>query len=344
MSVILHQPNIKRSSSMKSLTDLLNEGESSKGASRREFLKYCGFMAAALALPQRYAQEIAQSLAAAPRVPVVWLEFQDCTGDSESFLRAGTRPDILQSGVTDPSITKLLTDILSVEYHETIMAPSGLMAEKSLDDVLKTYSGKFVAVVEGSIPTANNGVACTIAGQTALSKAKLVLPKALAVIALGSCSYDGGLAAAAPNPTGAVGVSQAVPGLKNYIALPGCPANVVNLAATIVYLNTFGRLPERDGSGRPNFAYGREIHEQCERRHFFEDEKFVKAWGDAGHRAGWCLFRMGCRGPATHGNCPTAKWVNSTSWPVASGHGCIGCTGDHFWDKLSPFYTPLKDD
>ena len=41
--------------------------------------------------------------------------------------------------------------------------------------------------------------------------------------------------------------------------------NVVNLTATIVHYLTFQELPPRDRLGRPYFAYGKEIHEECER-------------------------------------------------------------------------------
>ena len=307
------------------------------GLSRRSFLKVCGLMAATLALPSLHLHAIAKALATAPRLPVIWLEFQDCTGDTESFLRASPRSSPLDSGLTEPSIVDLLLDSISVDYHETLMAPAGAMSEKSLNDTLNNYAGQYVAVVEGAIPTANNGVYCTIRGHTALSIAQQVLPGARAVIALGSCAWDGGLPAAAPNLTGAVGVKTAVPGLTNFIALPGCPSNVVNLAATLVHLITFNQLPPTETDGRPYFAYGQEIHEHCERHDFYENDQFVRAWGDQGHRNGWCLFQMGCKGPRTQSNCPSVKWNDGTCWPIGAGHGCIGCTSAHFWDQNTPF-------
>jgi hydrogenase small subunit len=128
------------------------------------------------------------------------------------------------------------------------------------------------------------------------------------------------------------------------INLPGCPVNAANLAATIVQYLTFQQWPETDELGRPYFAYGEEIHEECERHEHYEQERFVLAWGDQGHRAGWCLFRMGCKGPATHHNCSTEKWNDGTCWPVQAGHGCVGCAAPHFWDQMTPFYTPLPDE
>lgn len=328
---------------MTSQSEPSSESAQQRSLDRRGFLKLCSMMAATLALPSGYAGRIAKSLNLATRLPVVWLEFQDCTGDSESFLRAGSRPDPIQPGVTDPGLVDLLLDFISVEYHETLMAPSGLASEKSLNDVLENYPNQFVCVVEGAIPQAQNGVYCTIRGRTALSIAQQVIPNAKATIALGACAVDGGLPAAVPNLTGATGVLTAVPGVSNLVNLPGCPANVVNLVATIVYLLTFDTLPDMDSYHRPYFAYGEEIHDECERHDFYEAEQFVLEWGDEGHKNGWCLYKMGCKGPETNSNCRWVKWNDSTNWPIGAGHGCIGCTTPHFWDQMTPFYQEVDD-
>jgi hydrogenase small subunit len=312
------------------------------GVSRRDFLKFCGMMAATLALPARYTETIAKALASAgARLPIIWLEFQDCTGDSESFLRAAPRSDPLQSNLTDPGVTDLLLDFLSLDYHETVMTPAGAAAEKSLADAMAKYAGEYICVIEGSIPTAQNGAFCTIRGRTALSIAREVTAKAKATVALGTCAWDGGLAAAAPNPTKAVGVKGAVPGVQNLIALPGCPSNVVNLVATLVYYITFKTLPDLDAERRPLFAYGSVIHETCERHPHYLAKEFVQAWGDEAHRLGWCLFKMGCKGPVTRTNCNKVRWIDSTSWPVQAGHGCVGCAAANFWDDLTPVYVSL---
>jgi hydrogenase small subunit len=300
-------------------------------------------MAATLALPTLYVDKIAKSMSLATRLPVIWLEFQGCTGDTESFLRAGSRPDPIQPGVTDPGLVDLLLDFISVEYHETLMAPSGFAAEKSLSDVLEKYPNQYLCIVEGAIPQAQNGIFCTIRGRTALSIAQQVLPNAMATIAMGACAVDGGLSAALPNLTGATGVLNAIPGISNLVNLPGCPANVVNLVATIVYLITFNSTPDMDSNHRPYFAYGEEIHDECERHDYYEQDKFVLAWGDEGHKNGWCLFKMGCKGPETKSNCRWVKWNDSTNWPIGAGHGCIGCATPNFWDKMTPFYQPVDD-
>lgn len=303
-----------------------------RGVSRRQFLKFCASMTVALALPLRYTSEIAHALSTTVRPPVIWLEFQDCTGDTESLLRS-----------PDPTVTEILLDILSLDYHASLMVPAGHLAEQSRANTMATYAGQYICVVDGAIPTRDGGIYCTVNGQTALQIVQEVTSHARATIAAGACAFDGGIVAAAPNPTGAVGVRAAVPGLTNLINLPGCPSNGVNLVATIVHLLTYNQLPPRDSQLRPLFAYGDEVHEHCERHQHYEAERFVLEWGDQGHQNGWCLFQMGCRGPDTHHNCPTVRWNGGTCWPVRAGHGCIGCSEPRFWDRMSPFYIPGDD-
>jgi hydrogenase small subunit len=302
-----------------------------RGVSRRSFLKFCALMGATLAMPASFVPKIAEALSTnAVRPPLLWLEFQDCTGDSESFLRA-----------SNPNVAQILLETVSVNYHETLMVPSGQLATKSLNDTIAQYPGQYLVVVEGSIPTGANGAYCAIGGRRAVDIVRDVCSKAAATISVGSCSGSGGWPAAAPNPTGAAGVKQIIPGLTNYVNLPGCPVNVVNLAAVITSYLTNHALPACDAQNRPLFAYGYLIHDQCERRPHYDAGEFVRQWGDAGHKAGWCLAKMGCRGPETRSNCPAVKWNGGTSWPVGSGHPCIGCTTANFWDTESPFYVPL---
>lgn len=300
-----------------------------RGITRRRFLGFCAAMAATLALPDRYIPRIAAVLETVRRPALVWLEFQDCAGNTESFLRA-----------SKPTVAEIALDVLSVNYHETIMAPAGRAAEKSLMDTVRNEKGKYLVVVEGSIPTKDGGVYCTIGGRTALDIAREVCGNGLATIAVGACAWDGGWPAAAPNPTGAVGVQVAVPGIR-LINLPGCPMNVQNLTAVVVHYLTFGELPVTDPQGRPLFAYSARIHDNCERRGHYDAGRFVEEWGDEGHRKGWCLYKMGCKGPQTNMNCPAIGWNDGTSWPVAAGHGCIGCAAPRFWDAMSPFYRRL---
>lgn len=303
----------------------LEKGLERKGISRRDFMKYCTILTATMGLSSSYVSKVAAAIANAPRTPVVWLAFAECTGCAESALRT-----------VYPWIDELVLDIISLDYHETIMAPSGTAAEKSLHDTITKYEGKFICIADGAIPTANNGFYGTVGGKTMLEIAKEVCPKALATICIGTCASYGGLPAAAPNPSQAKSVGEAT-GIKT-LNLPGCPPNPINLVGTIVNYLLFNKLPELDDKGRPLFAYGQTIHDQCPKRSHFENGEFVTSFGSEEAKKGYCLYQMGCKGPETYNNCPTVKFNDGTSWPVQVGHPCIGCSEPNFWDKFTPFY------
>lgn len=308
----------------------LSEECGRRGISRRDFIRFCSAMASALALPAAFGPRIAAALERTKKPILVWLEFQDCAGNSESFLRAAR-----------PSTADVVLDVLSVDYHETIMAAAGHQAEEARDATVRDHKGEFIAVVEGSIPTGEGGAYCTIGGRAALDIAREVCGSAAATIAIGTCAAFGGIPAAAPNPTGALGVGDAVPGVRNLINLPACPANAENLTALIVHYLTFKQWPALDHLRRPLFAYGKSIHDACERRAHFDAGQYVEAFGDEGHRRGYCLYKMGCKGPVTYQNCPNVRWNEGTSWPIGCGHPCIGCAEPDFWDKMAPFYRHL---
>jgi hydrogenase small subunit len=301
-----------------------------RGVTRREFLRFCGVMASVLALPRSAVGAIAEAIASGEKPTLVWLEFQDCAGNTESFLRAGR-----------PTAADIVLDLLSIDYHETIMAAAGHRAEEALAGVVERKRGQFIAVVEGSIPTGAGGAYCTIGGRAAADIAREVCGAAAATIAIGTCASFGGIPAAAPNPTGALSVADAVPGIGTLIHLPACPANGENLAALIVHYLTYQRWPALDALRRPLFAYGKSIHDGCERRAHFDAGQYVEAWGDAAHRDGQCLYKMGCKGPVTYQNCPEVGWNDGTNWPIGCGHPCVGCAEPNFWDRMTPFYAHL---
>ena len=279
-----------------------------KGLSRRDFMKFCGLMAATLGLEASYLPKIAEALTGSERPPVVWLQFAECTGCTEAFLRT-----------SNPFIDDLILDKISLDYHETIMAPAGEAATLSLANTVSTYAGKFICFVEGAIPTANNGLYGTIGGETMLKIANEICPKALKVIAVGSCACDGGLPAAAGGLTGAKGVHEAT-GIST-INLPGCPPNPVNMAALIVNYLLLGKFPELDSLGRPTFAYGKKVHEDCHR-----------------HDSHWCMKQYGCRGQSTYHNCSSVGFNDATSWCVQADAPCFGCSEAGFWDQ-GTFFT-----
>ncbi|MEW6401477.1 MAG: hydrogenase small subunit [Chloroflexota bacterium] len=296
----------------------VKEAASQRGISRRDFLKFCSLMAGALAMPRGFAERIEKALSTPARLPIIWLEFQDCAGNSEALLRASR-----------PTVAELVLDILSVDYHETIMAAAGNLAEEAKEAAID--AGGYLLVVEGSIPTNEDGIYCTIGGRTAMDILQHAASNAVAIVAAGACAAFGGVPAANPNPTGAKGVMDLVTD-KPVLNLPGCPLNPVNLTATVVHFLTFGELPAMDDLHRPLFAYGARIHDNCPRRGHFDAGEFVVDWGDEGHRKGWCLYKMGCKGPVTFHNCPSAEYNDGTSWPIKAGHGCIACSEPAFWD------------
>ena len=296
------------------------------GISRRDFLKYCTIMAVSMGLPLSAGAKIAEAIVSPRRPPVIWLSFSECTGCVESLLRSN-----------HPSLEHLILDLISLDYSETLCAAAGHQAEAAKEKSILENKGKFILVVDGAVPTKDNGIYCKIAGNTALEILNNTAPLAAAIIAMGSCSSWGGIAAAAPNPTGAKGIPEILTG-KTVITIPGCPPNPYNLLTTILHYVTFNKLPELDQSGRPKFAYSRLIHENCERRPHFDAGRFAAQFGDEMHRIGACLYKLGCKGPETHANCSTLNFgeTGSGTWPVGVGHPCFGCS-----EKGVGFSTPL---
>ncbi|MBM4189566.1 MAG: hydrogenase small subunit [Betaproteobacteria bacterium] len=285
------------------------------GISRRDFLGLCAALATTMGLPAGAEAAIIKAVAAKQRPSVIWLHFQECTGCTESLLRA-----------EHPTLEKLILDIISLDYHETLFAAAGHQAEAARKTAMKQHKGKYVLVVEGAIPTKDGGIYCKVGGQTAVNMLKECAKDAAAVIAIGSCASWGGMPSTGPNPTGSSSVAEVLG--KTVVTIPGCPPNPYNFLATVVHFLTFGKLPEVDQLGRPKFAYSRLIHENCERRPHFDAGRFALEFGDPGHRAGWCLYKLGCKGPETYANCPTIGFgdAGENNWPVGCGHPCIGCT------------------
>ena len=301
----------------------------SKGVSRRDFMKFCTYLTATIGLSSSFVPKVAEVFAApAQRPPVIWLHLAECTGCTEATLRS-----------MYPWIDQLILEILNLEYHETIMAAAGQQAEEQLKQAVAKHKGKFICVVEGAVATNFNGAYGKIGGRTFLEIAKDICPKAAAVICIGSCSAFGNIQAAAPNPGGYKGVGEAL-GIKT-VNIAGCPPNPINFVGTVVNYLLLGKLPALDDLGRPLFAYGKTIHDQCPRRSHFENDEFVEEFGSEEAAAGYCLYKVGCRGPETYNNCPIAKFNDGTSFPIEAGAPCIGCSEPGFWDEYTPFYEEL---
>lgn len=298
------------------------------GVSRRAFLEFCTeLMIAApfgLALTESItAQGVAREVKKARRPSVIWLAFQDCTGCSETLLRP-----------SKPDLWEVILNVISLDYHETLMAGSGAQAEKCLEDAIHENDGQFVLVVEGSIPEKDHGIYMKIAGKPAVDMLKEIAPRSAAIIAIGSCASWGGIPSAGENPTGATGVDAIIRG-KPIVNLPGCPPNPYTFLGTVLQYARYGKLPALDAEKRPLFAYDRLIHDHCTRRAHFDAGRFAREYGDEGHREGWCLYHLGCKGPDTHAGCSTRHFNEiPDAWPIGIGAPCMGCTEKHIAFKI----------
>ncbi|SUG45774.1 hydrogenase-2 small chain protein [Salmonella enterica subsp. arizonae] len=287
----------------------------SHGINRRDFMKLCAALAATMGLSSKAAAEMAESVSNPQRPPVIWIGAQECTGCTESLLRA-----------THPTVENLVLETISLEYHEVLSAAFGHQVEENKHNALEKYKGQYVLVVDGSIPLKDNGIYCMVAGEPIVDHIRKAADGAAAIIAIGSCSAWGGVAAAGVNPTGAVSLQEVLPGKNGYqySRLPAKPRITSWRPSRISLLTARRRSWMR--KNRPTFVYGRLIHEHCERRPHFDAGRFAKEFGDEGHRQGWCLYHLGCKGPETWGNCSTLQFCDVGGvWPVAIGHPCYGC-------------------
>jgi hydrogenase small subunit len=302
------------------------------GVDRRDFVAFCGkLMVAApfgLGITSFFSVEaVAQEVGRLRRPSVIWLHMQDCTGCTETLLRT-----------SQPDLATLLFDVISLDYHETVMAASGHDAELALRDAMSQNDGKYVLVVEGSIPTRHAGIYLKLGGKWGTDVLRDVASHAAAVISIGSCASFGGLSAVGPNPTGAVGVDTLISD-KPIVNIPGCPPNPFVLLGTVLQYAKAGTLPELDAFKRPKFAYDRTIHEHCPRRAHFDAGRFAKQFGDDAHRQGYCLYKLGCKGPVTHGACSTRNFNEVVdAWPIGIGAPCVGCT-----EQSVAFRIPIFD-
>ena len=303
--------------------------------SRRDFLKLSAGSTAALGLLlfgfPNFERVFAASVA---EIPVIWIQGGGCTGCSTSVLNS------LSPKIQDVLVNQVVPGKhVSLRFHPTVMAASGELAMKSLEDTAKNKGG-YVLVVEGAISTKDNGVYCEIGeieghGVTALDALTTLGADAMAVIALGSCTSFGGIPAAAPNATGCKGVQAVLTerGIKTpVINLPGCPAHPDWFVGTVasVLIGGLGSV-EVDDIGRPTAFYDKLIHDNCPRRGYFDAGQFAKKYSEP-----YCLFELGCKGPVTHADCPIRLWNSGTNWCVGSNSPCIGCCEPGFPDSVSP--------
>jgi hydrogenase small subunit len=299
-----------------------------QGISRRSFLKFCSLTAASLGLGDAGAQQIAQAMQTKPRTPVIWLEGLECTCCSESFIRSA-----------HPLAKDVVLSMLSLDYHMTLSAAAGQQLRQNALDTIAKHKGNYILAVEGNPPLNEDGMYCIYYGRPFVEVLREYAKDAKAIVSWGSCASWGCIQAAKPNPTRATPVHKVITD-KPIIKVPGCPPIAEVMTGVVTYILTFDRLPDLDAQGRPKMFYSQRVHDKCYRRPHFDAGQFAEHFDDAGARQGYCLYKLGCKGPVTYNACSALRWNEGLSFPIQSGHGCIGCSEDAFWDKGS-FYDHL---
>jgi len=298
------------------------------GMSKRDFLRFCLLTTASLGLKDSAFGAVVTALETKPRLPVYWINLAACTCCTESLVKS-----------SHPLISDAVLNLFSLDYIETLQAAAGQQAEEIAREGFRKNFGNYVLAVEGSVPTKDGGVYCTIGGRTGIDVLQEAARGAKAILSVGSCSSFGCVTVAKPNPTGCKPVHRVITD-KPVINLSGCPPIPEVITGTLVHLLTFDRLPELDNLNRPKVFYGQRIHDKCYRRAFFDAGMFVEKFDDEGSRKGWCLYKVGCRGPVTYNACSVVKWNDGTSFPIQSGHPCLGCSEPNYWDNR-PMYAHL---
>jgi len=276
--------------------------------------------------------------------PVIWIQCSTCTGCSVSVLNSES-----------PTIKNVLVDEVipgkhvNLRFHATVMAGAGHIVIEEMESTSQREKGNYILVVEGAIPTAGNASEYGSIGEndgkavSMLDRVESLGRNALAVVALGTCSSFGGIAAGAPNPSGSISVGEVFKRgniSTPLINIPGCAPHPDWFVGTLASILLFG-LPdpeELDEQKRPKAFYGKLVHENCPRRAYFDEGKFAKVFGEPG-----CLNELGCKGPVTYADCPTRLWNGGVNWCIGSGSPCIGCVEPGFPDLLAPFYEKLTE-
>ena len=296
-----------------------------KGVTRRDFLKFCSLAAVALGLGPAAHLEIAHAMQTKPALPVVWINGLSCSCCTESFIRS-----------SHPLASDIILSMIALDYQDTIMAAAGEQANQNFEETIREYAGRYILAVEGNAPLGNNGMYCIDGGKPFLDKLMRGAADAMAIVAWGNCASWGCVQAARPNPTQATPVHKLIHD-RPVIRIPGCPPIPEVMSSVVAYILTYDRLPKLDSQGRPEVFYGKRVHDQCVRRAHFDAGQFVESWDDEAAKLGYCLYKMGCKGPSTYNACPTTRWNDGVSYPIQSGHGCLGCAEQNFWDYGS-FY------
>jgi hydrogenase small subunit len=250
------------------------------------------------------------------RLPVIWISALDCTGCKEAFTRS-----------LEPTTLDTMLNFISLEYSELLSVASGYQVETHKESIFERYKGEYILAIEGSIPGSDEVL--MIAGKSVREEIIFAAKQAKAVIAFGSCSCWGGLPAAAPNPTKSVGIMDIIPEGTPLALVPGCAPLTEAIVGTLLHVHFHGELPELDKKLRPKVYYGKTVHMACHRKPFFDQKLFAESYDDESAEKGYCLFKLGCKGPTAFNGCESIDEERC----ISAGFSCIGCSEKGFWDK-----------
>lgn len=298
---------------------------------RRQFLKIFSSSAVGIGVTSLYNPVIINALAAGDgKPPIIWLQGAGCNGCSVSVLNT-----------VHPKIAEVLLHVISMRYHPTVMAGSGKVAFNVIREVASEFKGKFILILEGGIPIADDGIYCTIGERdghhvSLLEEITSLSAEAGTLIAVGTCAAYGGIPSAKPNPTQIKGLAELTG--KTVVNVSGCPAHPDWVVGTLVHVLLFG-VPELTDDRRPKMFYAKNLHENCPNYSFFANAKYAKKLSEDG-----CLVQQGCKGPISYADCPLRHWNSGVNWCIGSGTGCIACCEPNFPERASPMYAELPDE
>ncbi|HEX3928088.1 MAG TPA: hypothetical protein VHW65_08815 [Gemmatimonadales bacterium] len=283
-------------------------------------------------------------------VAILWTsEGLSCDGDTVS-ITASSQPSL------EDIITGAIPGIPKVHLYNKVLSPT-LGGDEFMKPFFDAKEGRlgmpFIFVVEGSIPNQgllSDGGYWTSMGNDPATGDPIpvnkwidwLAPKSWATVAIGTCAAYGGIHAMAGNPTGAMGLADYLgPNFKTAAGLPvvnvpGCPVQPENFMETLLWClyMAAGRAPliPLDKMLRPQWIFGKTVHEGCDRAGYYEQGDFAHDYNSPK-----CLVKVGCWGPVVNCNVPKRGWMNGIGGCPNVGGICIGCTMPGFPDKFMPF-------
>jgi hydrogenase small subunit len=304
-------------------------------------------IAAHLELPDELFPHVDEHLdeLVAGEAPVIWIQGQNCSGCTVSLMNSDHfNPHDLGSSK------------LSLRYQPNMMSAEGAQAIDVIEETEKDYEGRYLVVLEGSVPTGDGEGFCSFgltdgtrqlmgrevpADRSVFNWLTELIPGAEAVLAIGNCAAYGGIPMMESQITGATSATDVVEAIdceKPVINVAGCPPHPDWIMGTLIdlllWVGEHKEAPVLDDRMRLKRFYESKIHDNCTRRPAFDEKRFLEDWNDSRPDEDRCLLRMGCRGPSTHADCPTREWNVHTSWCVGVNAPCHGCTEPDFHNKL----------